>query len=195
MNTNAEPKLAKPGSGLPIPHRWVARLLVPYQAKKSDWNENIERFNRHSKAIDDYSKSMTTEQLNTRFLVEPILGLEDSSRYWSPAMILDHLLITGPHFRQIISELSNAKIPTLEIRVDKVKPPVRHHELEVVQQFSRFWSEFIPTLKLGTDRFATCIKHPWFGRLNAHQWLYVLSLHHGVHLQQMKQVVESFAAT
>jgi hypothetical protein len=192
MNQTSEPKLARPGAGLPIPFRWVARFLIPHRASQSVWQENVDRFNRYSKSIDELAKSMTTGQLNTRFLVKPIMGLEDSSRYWSPAMLLDHLLIAGPGFHQIISELSQNRVPAIDVRTENLKPASHEYELDIVQKFSVFSSEFIPTLKIGANRLGARLKHPWFGPLNAHQWMYVLALHHGVHFQQLKQITASF---
>lgn len=192
MTSNNEPKLARPGAGMPIPQRWVARFVIPYRAKQSNWDENIARFQRHSKAIEELAKSLTTEQLNTRFLVNPIVGLEDSSRYWSPAMVLDHLMIVGTGLHQIVQYLSRSQLPPIEVRIENVKPPAKEHDLGIVQKFHLFWDQFVPTLKLGSDLYRTKVKHPWFGPLNAHQWIFVLSLHHGVHLQQFRQIVESF---
>lgn len=192
MNQKSEPKLSKPGAGLPIPMRWVARIVVPYRAKKSDWNDNLARFQRYSKAIEDIVKSLTSDQLNTRFLVNPIVGLEDSSRYWSVGMTLDHLVIVGSGIKSIIENLSHNKVPPVEVRVENVKPPLQEHDFGVVQRFSVFCTEFAPTLNAGPDRTHTKLRHPWFGPFNAHQWLYMISLHQGVHLQQIKQIVGSF---
>jgi hypothetical protein len=192
MATFPEPKLAPPGAGLPIPARWVARFTVPYQASKSRWDDNVARFERHSRAIEQIARSLTPEQLNHRFLVKSILGLEDSSRYWSAAMLLDHLMIAGPFFHQIISELSQGRVPPLEARVEKIKPPIHAHGVELISKFHAFWTGFVPTLTLGADRRSTRLRHPWFGPLNAHQWMHVLSIHHGVHLQQIKQIAASF---
>lgn len=192
MASPNEPRLAPPGAGLPFPQRWVARWVIPFQAKRSLLQDNLTRFEKYSRSIEDRAQTLTTDQLNTRFLVRPILGLEDSSRYWSPAMILDHLMITGPHFYQILSELSYGRVPPVQVRVENVKPPAQTHDLDIIQKYHRFWTGFVPTLKLGPDLHGTRLRHPWFGPLSAHQWLHVLSLHHGVHLQQFKQIVASF---
>lgn len=194
MANPSEPKLAPPGAGLPIPARWVARFTVPFQASRSRWEDNVARFERHSRAIEEIARSLSSEQLNTRVLVQPILGLEDSSRYWSAAMLLDHLMIAGPFFHQIISDLSQGRVPPLEARVEKIKPPLQTHPAELIAQFHEFWAGFVPTLKPGPDRRSTRLRHPWFGPLSSHQWMYVLSIHHGVHLQQMKQIAAGVRA-
>ncbi|MBS1958065.1 MAG: DinB family protein [Bdellovibrionales bacterium] len=191
MNSKPEPKLAKPGAGLPIPMKWIARILVPIRAKKSDWNDNLARFQRYSKAIEEIATTLTSDQLNTRFLVNPIVGLEDSSRYWSVGMTLDHIVIVSSGIKTIIETLSHSKIPPVDVRVEDVKPPLQEHEFGTVQRFSTFCADFVPTLNAGPDRLYTKLRHPWFGPFNAHQWLYIVSIHQGIHLQQIRQIVAS----
>lgn len=188
MTVPIEPKLAKPGSGLPIPLRWIARFMVPYRAQKSNWNENAQRYSRYSQAIDEIVKSLTTDQLNQKILVDPIVGLEDSSRYWSIAMTLDHIMIVSTHISQVVSELSHDKIPAVEVRVENVKPPAQLHDLNIVAKFNRFWPVLISSISIGPDLNQTKLKHPWFGKLNAHQWFYILCMHQGIHLKQIKEI-------
>ncbi len=190
-----EPKLDRPGAGLPIPFRWVARWLVPIRAKRSHWNENVLRFERHARSIEAIAASLTEAQLNQRVLVEPILGLEDSSRYWSAGMVLDHLTIAGQAFKKIIFELSQDRVPPIEVRVEKVKPPVEQRGLEVVQRFHVFYSGFMEGLSAPKAGLTAKLLHPWFGKLNAHAWMYVHSVHFGVHLQQIRQIERAVKKT
>jgi hypothetical protein len=188
--SESEPKLDRPGAGLPIPLRWIARWMVPWRAKRTPWQESVARFERNSKKIEEISKTLSETQLNQRVLVAPIAGLEDSSRYWSAGMVLEHLMLAGRAFHQIIEQLSNGTVPPIEVRVEKVKPPVHQRHQQVVQDFQQFWTQFFPSLKLGPKHDQPRLLHPWFGPLNAHQWVYVLSVHHSVHLKQLRNIVD-----
>lgn len=183
-----EPKLDPPGKGLPIPDRWIARVLVPWKSARSNWDSNFRRFQRYAQEIESIARELPKPALNSRILVSPITGLEDSSRYWSAAMVLDHLMIAGGAFSKIIHDLSHNRVPPIEVRVEKVKPPVQEHDPSVLERYSNFCSTFSQSLNLGAQTKSARLFHPWFGELNAHQWMYIHSVHFGAHLQQLRQI-------
>lgn len=192
-HSNTEPKLAPPGSGLPKPQRWIAPLIVPFISTLTSRPVSKDRYIRATQKILEAVKGLTIAQLNQRTLVPSLPGLEDSSRYWSIGMTIDHLLITGDGFKNIIIELTKGGVPPVEVRIENVKPPAQQHGLELLERFESFAKQVIETLdrdvvsQPGWDSKAK-LKHPWFGQLSAHQWYWLMAIHQGIHLKQIRAI-------
>ena len=60
---------------------------------------------------------LSAEQLQRRVLVKAPMGIEDSSRYWSASMVLEHLIEVGSRIAVGIVELTHGlqsqSMPTL----------------------------------------------------------------------------------
>src|SRR4051794_8680829 len=95
MKADLEPRLAPPGAGLPVPELFIARLLFAFRR----WNGSREAFNTRfeseRRAISELLKECDPEAAARRVLIQRPRGLEDSSRYWSVWMTLDHLRIVN----------------------------------------------------------------------------------------------------
>jgi hypothetical protein len=50
-------------------------------------------------------------------LIDRVVGLEDSSRYWTVFMVLDHLRIVDEGISQIIKTLTDDRLFGQEIRI------------------------------------------------------------------------------
>jgi hypothetical protein len=55
-------------------------------------------------------------------LIDRVVGLEDSSRYWTLFMVLDHLRIVDEGISQIIKTLTDDRLFGQEIRIQDLKP-------------------------------------------------------------------------
>ena len=53
------------------------------------------------------AEPLSAEQLQRRVLVKAPMGMEDSSRYWSAAMVLEHLIEVGSRIAVGIVELTH----------------------------------------------------------------------------------------
>src|SRR5262249_11668488 len=118
-----EPKLAKPGAGLPVLEWAVAKyVLLPQRFRSVSPEEAGREFVSESEIILAAAKRLDKAQLLERRLIPRLRGLEDSSRYWSVAMTLDHLVIVGSGIRYLIVGLTSGKkdLPTRTIA--QVKP-------------------------------------------------------------------------
>lgn len=183
-----EPKLQPPGAGLP----WIARQYVRWIGRrelrwKYDWNSA-------AVAIEDRSAKLVAlvgdREIQKRVLVPPQTGLEDSSRFWSAAMVFEHLNMTGEIFTSIILELSHGKAVTNRRGVADVKP---HPEAdrEAIDRFrelhtglgQRIHSQAGPNIE--GPRFA----HPWFGALTARDWLGLFASHLQIHEKQLVRIL------
>ena len=110
MTISQEPKLAKPGAGLPIVEWLVAKYIIfPNRFRSTTIKHAIEQFEDESKKIIELLSGLSDEQLAQRRLIPRLQGLEDSSRYWSIAMTIQHLNIVGEGMLGIIVSLSRGK--------------------------------------------------------------------------------------
>jgi len=107
MNSIAEPKLAPPGAGLPKPELVIARLIFAVQSRKGNRDTFNAQFTHERDAIRRLLDSCAPASAATRVLIKRLPGLEDSSRFWSVWMVLDHLRIVNQGVVRTIESLSN----------------------------------------------------------------------------------------
>lgn len=189
--TTQEPVLAAPGAGIPFPQKMVMRFFVkPFVAGRTSWETSETNFHKINKKILSAIEGLTSHQLTTRILVPPQRGLEDSSRYWSIKMVLEHLLIVSGQMMQLIPSLSQEIVPNEKVDIAKVKPKNELNLETTVENFKRLIStDFDQLNKAVTNRSSTAkFYHPWFGDMNAQQWYWLLAMHHGLHLKQIREI-------
>ena len=188
---NPEPKLAPPGAGLPFLIAIFARYITgPIIAANSDWNKNAERFEQINQKIFRELEGIDPGLLEQRVLVPPQSGLEDSSRYWSISMTLEHLCIVNAAMKRVILALGNGITPEGEASTAAVKPSGQIPPSKVVQEFSAQVSTLNDDLFKGVknQKSGVLFKHPWFGPMTAKQWQWLLPAHAGIHLKQIRAI-------
>jgi hypothetical protein len=133
--------------------------------------------------------ALPAERLADRVLIRRFPGIEDSSRYWSPAMTVEHLNIVGFGIRRLIQAMRQGLVPDKPSRVEDVKPKGEQAPAAVRADFVRLLAEeksshgVEPPIPRGEGvRHA----HPWFGPLDAFQWHCLLGIHQGIHRKQLE---------
>lgn len=191
--TRAEPRLAPPGAGLPL-HEWlVARYFIfPRLFKTTSKEEALSRFADQSEKILSIARKLSPEDMSRRQLVKRLRGMEDSSRYWSVAMVLDHLTIVGTNIEMVVSSLSQGKTIDRKASIKDVKPRSDIDPLETIEKFEKMSDRFVASLKdIDVDAFPNVkYSHPWFGPLNAHQWLIFAAPHEDIHRRQALAIIQ-----
>lgn len=189
-------KLQKPGAGVP----WYQKLLfqyiiAPFIAGRTDWVVSEQNFHKINGRILKEIETLSEKQLTTKVLVAPITGLEDSSRFWSIAMTLEHLLIVGELMMSAITQMTDGKTPQSTVSTADVKPTGQIKTSEVTEEFKLFVTEDYKKFYLNLKDKNSLIKfkHPWFGMLTAKQWFWVLSTHHAVHLKQIREIKKNLS--
>lgn len=187
----SEPKLAPPGAGIPWPARVVLRLFVnPFVAGKEDLGKSRYRIEKkHDLVLAEYLA--IPEALRGRKVLVPSQpGLEDSSRFWSAAMVLEHLEIVGRSISEGIIRLANDQDPETKADTAKVKPPGTRSAPEIFTGFDR-WRigalAYIDSRVVDLDSKRTMV-HPWFGPLTARKWFWLLGIHADIHLRQIRAI-------
>jgi hypothetical protein len=186
-----EPKLDKPGAGLPWPQKLFVPFLVRRISKKDTWDVCARRFERQSEKISKFVDLLDERSMQTQILVPRLKGLEDSSRYWSIAMTLEHLIIVTEGISEIIIKLSKNEPIDYKVDTAKVKPQNRLNAQRAKTDFDEMAKRVSNRMKsnIGDQNSSATHPHPWFGPFTAHQWYWLLSSHEAIHLEQMKHIL------
>jgi len=183
--------LDQPGAGVGLLQQMAMRFYIgPFVAAKSDWETDSARFLDSSKNILSLAEGLDDAALSQKILVPPQRGLEDSSRYWSAAMVLEHLMIVGMGLREIIIRLSQGKVPPGKADTARVKPLGQTPPQTVLQNYKSFAEMVLGQIEAGVkDRDGKAVyAHPWFGKFTARQWHWLLAAHNDIHLRQLRAI-------
>lgn len=188
--SQAEPNLDAPGAGIPTMERLLLKhIALPLLSRKLSREDAIELFEKEGRDALSIAKGLSEAELKQTVLIDRIRAIEDSSRNWSVAMTLHHLLIVGPTIKQGIQLLNSGKVPPKEARIEDVKPDPGTGP-EIIEKFEAFldsYPEGLSGLPWPKDvRYA----HPWFGPMNADRWLRLNAVHNGVHRKQIEKIVK-----
>lgn len=200
MNMNSlssaspEPKLQPPGAGLPLPQKLLLRFwLGPVVSRRTDPSKSREDYERLIHKLIEKISAVPEEKRRIKVLVDPIQGLEDSSRYWSLNDLMEHLLIVSKGIEVMILSLSSGKVPDVKADVAKVKPT------NADQDFYDAFTAYAPNLIRRIDQklagpgmnFDSRLRarHPWLGMLTARQWYWLLGSHTSIHYRQAKEII------
>jgi DinB superfamily len=190
-NPSQEPKLAPPGAGIPwIQKKFLQYYVGPYVASRTPFELSRDRFVRTSAKILQELEGLSEPQLGQRVLVPKQTGLEDSSRYWSIAMTLDHIVIVGRQVVMVIDSLDSGVVPEVVADTSKVKPLGALSPQDAVQMFRDFSErDFPPVLpRLRNRNSKLRYRHPWFGPIPLQAWYWLLNTHSRIHLLQIRAI-------
>ncbi len=184
----SEPKLAPPGAGLPVIELQFIRILFKVKRTFGSRDGLIAKFRREQAEIMKLVQICDSSQRGTRILVKWVPGLEDSSRYWSVWMVLEHLRITNLAFAKFVRLLARGTVPRTKVDTAMVKPSSVGEEVEVT--FTESCEMFLKNIPSSQElENSATLTHPWFGPMNAYSWLALGSLHLSVHRRQLQRVI------
>jgi DinB superfamily len=183
------PRLAPPGAGLPWLELRIARLGFDWLQRRTGRAEAAALLARERETILKLVDCCDAEAGSRRVLIDRLRGMEDSSRFWSVFMTLDHLRIVNLAVSEVIRLLGVGQVPAGEARTADVKPDagVDH---QVIGDFERSCERVVhcaaavPNLKT-PRRFA----HPWFGTLDGAGWHFLAGVHLQLHRRQIEQIL------
>ncbi len=100
------PRLAPPGAGVPI-WQWLAGkyLLLPSYCARLTWDDAPDLMDQQGRDLVALAKDRVDRSLCRPMLIPAQIGLEDSSRNYSYAMVLEHLTIIGHAIARIVGLL------------------------------------------------------------------------------------------
>ena len=185
------PKLQAPGAGLPLPARLYIRYFGRRKLRRNyTWESAATSVEAIALRMYIHSSRLSDEVLARRVLVPPMRGLEDSSRYWSPAMVFQHLWITGEIFSAIILKLSRGETIVESRGAADVKPSPDANRADL-EKFRIVHAEATERIgrESGPDRTGRTFPHPWFVPLTASDWYALLAVHLLLHERQWNEIV------
>jgi uncharacterized damage-inducible protein DinB len=146
---------------------------------------------QQSASILQTARSVSPDNLSKQVLIPRLPGLEDSSRYWSVAMTVQHLVIVNQQIMQVVVSLSNGQVPSRTASTAAVKPSPDVAADAVSRQYEELMRTMVETLReTDTQRFPDAkYAHPWFGPLSAREWLLFVPFHQRVHYGQIKEIM------
>lgn len=194
MPTTTEPPLAPPGAGLPLPELLIARLLFGFRRWTGHRAAFTAKFESEREQIRDLVQRCDAARGARRVLIARVRGLEDSSRYWSVWMTLDHLRIVNGSIGQVINALTQGIVPDGRASTAAVKPDPAA-EASVVEAYEASCEAVLAAAAAAPDLpTAARYAHPWFGPLDAAGWYALAGAHLGIHRVQIERIVAGWAA-
>jgi len=189
MSTQPEPRLAPPGGGLPVWEWLAARVLFSFRRKWRQRSDFEASFARERSKIAALIRDCSAERGSRRVLVERLPGLEDSSRFWSVWMTLDHLRIVNDAVADLIADLVRGVVPPGKASTAAVKPSVAAGP-DVVAEWQAACDTLIAVVAASPDlRTSARYAHPWFGPLDASGWHALAGTHMGIHRKQIARIL------
>ena len=175
-----EPSLAPPGAGLPQPELSIARLLVWWGCWRTNRARSAAQFARERDAVLTLAQGCAPEWAERRVLIKRLPGQEDSSRFWSIYMTVEHLRIVNQGIGEVIGQLARGVLPGRKTSTADAKPR-RDVGEAAIEEFERVCARFEETVAgVGELRTEAKHPHPWFGPMDAGRLVLHGGLPHGV---------------
>lgn len=194
LNPTSMPQLAAPGAGLPAYELQIARVLFTLRAWTSNHRQIDAIFRRERALVADWVRACPAGRLGERVLIPRPRGLEDSSRYWSVLMTLDHLRIVNLACASIIRELSEGRVPAGKASTADVKPSP-DVTADVIAAYEASCDEVLAAVASAKDLDDSArFPHPWFGPMSARRWHVLAAVHLGLHRKQLESIVRGLSA-
>jgi hypothetical protein len=188
-------RLERAGHGLPsFDAIFLKRIGFPILKSIITWDKGMDIFEREGRIILKSLKGVCDDILFKKVLISKTFGIEDNSRYYSPAMVLWHLIYVGETIQSGIISLSKGEKLDFTVKIENFKPFVEI-ENNILEQYELFLLSYRSTIEHSVED--KCLNnyhaHPWFGPLNPQQWVIMSALHQWVHGRQIRKILGSNA--
>lgn len=183
------PILTRPGAGLPLPELLFSRLILGITSAVDSRESALQRFTSEARRLRKLVEPLDDAVGARQVLLPRLLGLEDSSRFWSPFMVVQHLVIVDTNMLRIMTDLVAGRLHPDEARIEDFKPATSSGRT-ALSAFSSLVEQFNFRVPQWPELRTRCRHvHPWFGPLDAHRWLCLAGLHHGIHRRQLQRIL------
>lgn len=180
--------LDTPGAGLPLIERLLLKGFITVSTKLYSWEKALKLLNYEIQKTLILLSSVDQNKLDQVVVIEPLFGLEDSSRAWSLNMVVEHLVIVDMGMMKLIAELNSEQTSTLKVDPAEVKPSKNKDQRKILQMFIKKYEGIV--IENQGKRSPLTHPHPWFGELTNHQWHIYLAFHHKIHRRQIQQIIK-----
>ncbi|MDH5194878.1 MAG: DinB family protein [Nitrospira sp.] len=193
-HTTQSPPLEPPGAGLPACELAWLRMLFRLACRLISKPLGLRWFTSEARKIVALANGVSAARGTVPVLIDRITGIEDSSRYWSIFMVLDHVRIVDEGITLIVRTLTSGHLFRQEIRIQDVKPTLASGPETIARLLSTVGTYESTITQLGTLGRITRHAHPWFGPMTAHDWHCLAAVHHWVHRRQLERIVGALSS-
>jgi hypothetical protein len=180
------------GAGLPPMELLIAKTLqLPLAFATTSNAQAMKLFLQEARYHVDLVSKLSPEARDRRVLVPKLPLIEDSSRFWSAGMVLEHLIIAGERMGVIIQSLSGGKMPTGMASIADLKPPGKIGGEQIIEEYATFVDRFIKrmnNIEPSVNKRNITYAHPWYGPLGINQWICLSALHQKTHTKQLQAI-------
>jgi hypothetical protein len=195
MSLPNEPRLAPPGAGLPLTELLIGRTLFAIRRWTGNRESFTARFCQERAAIKRLVDSSDEKSLSQRVLIQRPPGLEDSSRYWSVLMTLDHLRIVHDEFARVFEAFGNGVVPDGKVSTAAVKPDPEV-TVSVISEYENSCDLLLhAAASVSNLKTKARYAHPWFGPMDAYGWYGLAGGHMGIHRLQIERILAGVKTT
>lgn len=199
MNPIATPPppipLAAPGAGLPLPELLAARLMFSWHRWRMSRAAAAADIRAERDALRALVAPLDPERGGHQVLIPRLRGMEDSSRYWSAYMTLEHIRIVNQATAGVIAQLLHGRTPGRTASTADVKPAPGIGP-EVVLAMEESCAALVRVADgAATLRTKARYAHPWFGPLDAAGWHVLTGFHMRLHRKQVESILAHLPAT
>jgi len=185
--------LGKAGAGISSGKRFLGKhLLFPLLNTFISWEKAWDIYDKEGAKIIALASELDHDALFKRVLVPKLFGLEDNSRYYSVAMVIEHLMIVGNALHTRIPALSKGEKLNGQVQIEDVKPYTEIDD-DIVEQFAQYLSTYRETLTQNVEDIYldNTSEHPWFGAFNPKEWAILGMVHQIVHRRQIEAILQT----
>ena len=184
-----DPRLAPPGAGIPTIERLVGGAIFAFRRWRGTREAFAAEFERERGELARLFRGRDEGLLGTRVLIPRLRGLEDSSRFWSVWMALDHLRIVNDQITRVIEALTHGHIPEGQVSTAAVKPSADSGP-DIAPAYEAACDRLVAMVASSPDlRTPVRYAHPWFGPLDAAGWHAMAAMHMGIHRAQIARIL------
>lgn len=190
IDSKQKPELDRPGAGVSAMEVFLLSRVGKPLLSFLPWSYGINLFAHEGDRVLSLVADKSVLQLTTQGLVPRQLFLEDSSRYWSAAMVARHLISVGEKIARIILCLGKGEICTEPVNIAEVKPDSTT-SATAFDEYREFLQRFLRLMReeVVNSRSLLTHPHPWSGQMNIHQWLYLAAIHQRIHRVQLQRIL------
>ena len=179
---------------MPKVELFIARAIFAWRGRKATREGVNARFQKERDVIRSLVSSIEVDDAARRVLIRRQPGMEDSSRYWSVWMTLDHLRMVHENMNRTIAALTKGALPVGKVSTANVKPSPKV-TAAVVAEYEKSCDELLATVASAPNlKTKMRHEHPWFGPLDAAGWHMLAAGHLSIHRAQIELIIQGLAA-
>jgi hypothetical protein len=187
-----EPKLAEPGDGLSGLEMFVLKkILKNFPMRKPSRHSAIKKLKAGQQALEASLSQFKGVDLTKRVLVPRPWFVEDSSRFWSAAMLFRHVgKVNGAVAKAIEMKFSLAEESPegAKQRLRAVKPEAELNTISEIEKFRSSMERLEKAASSVHENDTNTIPHPWLKQLTYLQWTWFAGFHMQVHAKQLDSI-------